>query len=232
MILKLIVACILSVGILSAKSTQSVDLSTFLDVAKCDQVIKQDTHSVCFDYKKNGPKAVWYSLTGSLVNEINLKNRPTFKKNPQLSSRYQIDHNLYSANGMYLDIGHLAPDGAFDYDLDILKDIYYTSNATPQYHYLNAYYWYKSEQFGRYLAVKYGTINVIDIVLYGNDVFLNKQGYTSQGIPTEYIKILYNNKEDVIHCFRFQNSNDKLLYDKLIHHEIKCNKISLKHLLF
>ena len=211
---------------------QSVELDTFMNINKCDTIIKRSTHTVCFSYKYNSPIAVWYTLSGSNVDKVNLKHRPAFKKDPMLKPKYQIDPKLYSHNNQSIDLGHCAPDGAFDYDLDTLKKVYFTSNVTPQYHRLNAYYWSKSEQYSRYLAKKLGSINVIIIVLYNSNKILSKDGYISQAIPTDYIKVLYNNEQDVIHCFKFENTNDKLLYDKLIHHEIKCSKISLKHLLF
>ena len=211
---------------------QSVELNTFMDINKCDTILKRTTHTVCFSYKYNSPIAVWYTLDGSTVDKTNLRKRPPFKKDPMLDSKYQIDPKLYSHNNQNINLGHCAPDGSFDYDLDTLKKIYFTSNVTPQYHRLNAYYWFKSEQFSRYLAKKLGSLNVIIIILYNSNNVLSKDGYISQAIPTDYIKIMYNNKHDVIHCFKFKNTNDKLFHDKLIHHEIKCSKIALKQLIF
>lgn len=229
MIYKFIIGCILSTTLLFA---QSVKLETFIDVDKCGIVLNHTTHTTCFNTTKNGPDATWYSLDGSKVDVVNLTSRPSFKKDPLLPTKYQIHYKLYEKNGQSLDQGHSAEDGSFDYSSEILADIYFSSNMTPQYHYLNAYYWFKAEQFSRHLAVKYGSVNVINKMLYDDDKFLTKTGYLSQGVPTRYIKIIYNNEAEVIHCFEFKNSNQKLLYDKLIHHEIKCTDISLEHLIF
>ena len=59
------------------------------------------------------------------------------------------------------DRGHNAENASLDYSRKVQKETFLMSNISPQAKWLNRKYWSKVERFSRYLAVKYGKVNVI-----------------------------------------------------------------------
>ena len=97
---------------------------------------------------------------GNLVNKNNysrkgLSFRPDYDL-PRICRSYSKD---YVHSGY--DRGHNAENASLDYLRKVQKETFLMSNISPQAKWLNRKYWSKVERFSRYLAVKYGKVNVI-----------------------------------------------------------------------
>jgi endonuclease G, mitochondrial len=203
-----------------AISLNALEISDFIDLKKCDQIIDKQVFKICYSYEHKGALAVWYELDGKLVNKTNIKKRPSFYNEKTIPMKYRSKSKDYTKTG--LDRGHLANDASFDYDKKIVRKTYTMANVIPQYPKVNRYTWIKAERYERQIAVKLEKVTVINLVDYSNS---NKViGKNKVSVPTSFSKILFNNYADFSKCFQYQNIKDiDTKKDKLKQHLINCN---------
>ena len=60
----------------------ATQLSNFVNTRKCNQIIDKQVYTICYDYKMKGAKYVAYTLSGTQVNAVNIKKRPSFHLHP------------------------------------------------------------------------------------------------------------------------------------------------------
>lgn len=131
----------------------------------CDVVKKFPTYTSCYNYEVNGPLLVTYTLHGDTVNAVNIRNRPAWKIIDELNTP-----NRDKINNLGYQVGHLAPDAAFDYDKEVLKSVYVLGyNTVPMYPHFNMYVWSKLERHARNLAKLHNSVVVTNIVIYNKN---------------------------------------------------------------
>jgi endonuclease G len=200
---------LLSIIILSLNAT---DISDFINLKNCDQIIDKQVFKICYSYKYKGAIAVWYNLNGNLVNKKNIKDRPKFysEKNIPIKYRSKSRDYLKSTN-----------DASFDYDKKVQIKTYTMANIVPQYPTLNRKTWIKAEKYERYVATKLNTVTVINIVDYSNST--QKIGKNKISVPNTFYKIIFNDKQNFKKCFKYENIKKiDLKKDKLKNHLINC----------
>jgi len=111
-----------------------------------------------------GAKYVSYTLDDKLVNKINIKKRPSFYTEKNLKKRYRSHTRDYTHSGY--DRGHLANDASFDYDKKIVRKTYTMANIIPQAPQVNRKTWIKAEKLERSVALRLGSVNVLNGVMY------------------------------------------------------------------
>lgn len=119
-----------------------------------------------YSSKYKGPVKVSYTIDKK-VNELNLKKRPKFYKDPSLDIKIATVPEDFTNTGF--DRGHLAPDANFDYDEEVLNKTYSMANITPQYPNVNRKIWASLEELERYTVSQFGSLYVENIVIYGNE---------------------------------------------------------------
>ena len=178
---------------------------------------------ICYSYKEKHPLAVAYMLKKELVNK-NLYSRKGLRFRPdyQIPTRYRSYSKDYSRTGF--DRGHNAPNADFDYDKAIQKETFLMSNITPQKPQLNRRYWAKLEKLERFLAVRYGKVEVVTGSCGHIGTIKNKVG-----IPKYWYKIIYINglKRDYL-AFLVPNTNQNVSKAKIKDYAVKVFDIKEK----
>jgi len=195
----------------------------FIDENNCSQIIDNEFIEMCYDYKKKAVTAVGYTLYGDLVNETNIEKRPSFYIERSLKEKDRISTTDYINSGY--DKGHMAPDASFDWSQESLDAVYTLANAIPQAPQVNRYSWKKLEDYVREKAVQFGTVEVVNVVKYGQRS--SRMGENRMAISKGYYKILYNEEENFEECYYYSNklgvsAKDDILED----HEVSCQIVT------
>ena len=131
-------------------------------------------------------KRILSNQFADLVNELNIKERPSFYEEELIDEEYRAKSSDYRGSGY--DRGHLAPDAAFDFNLTILKTTYLTSNIVPEKPRTNRYIISKIEKLIRNIARK-NKIIVITGAIQSNKKLKNKN-YCAN-IPKFIYKLIF-----------------------------------------
>ncbi|MCK4442839.1 MAG: DNA/RNA non-specific endonuclease [Sulfurovaceae bacterium] len=195
----------------------------FINENRCNQIIDKEFFKICYDYSLKVAKSVVYTLEGDLVNEINIKERPSFYQEESIDKQYRAKSSDYTHSGY--DRGHLAPDAAFDWSEESLEATYSLANIIPQVPEVNRHMWIKVEAYARDKAVDLGEITVVNVVKYDNNN-LKYIGDDNISVSIGYYKILFNTEESYEECFYYTNDiNTYTKDDNLSKHKINCKSI-------
>ncbi len=206
---------------------KTIELDNFINDINCDQVIEKEFStgsllSICYDYSYKSAKYVAYTLDGTLINEVNIDERPNFYTETEIPSEYQILYSDYTGSGY--DRGHLAPDADFDYNEEDLDLIYSLANIIPQDPNVNRYFWIKAEYQERLVAASLGELNVINGVVFDeNPSYIGENGIA---ISKAFWKILYNDEKEFRQCYYYNNYVlEDADEDTLAKHLVDCNSL-------
>jgi len=192
---------------------------------KCDQIVRNYYYQTCYDYNIKGPRYVAYKLRGSKVNSRNILNRPNFRPEKKIPKKYRAYSGDYVYNKFHADRGHLASDASFDYSKNALHSVYSMVNVIPQYYLINRYTWVKAEDYTRSLAVRYGTIYVLDGIEYSKNP--PRMGKSQIAYPKAFWKAI-TNKLGFDICFRYINTSKvDVNTDTLMSHKVSCSTLKI-----
>jgi len=201
----------------------AASFSKFFDQNSCSQVIDKKVFVICYDYNFKAAKAVGYTLYGDKVIK-SIKKRPRFYPEPALRASQRAVYSDYTHSGY--DRGHLANDADFDYSPTALNQTYSLANIVPQAPEVNRRAWAKAERYERQMAVKLGSVDVLNIVTYPkNPKRIGKNGIA---VPEGFWKKISNEKEVFERCFYYKNmdlGNSKS--DTLKKHVVDCKNLPL-----
>ena len=157
--MKKITIFLIPLFLLAFSSKYTPNLNGYIKNLHCDKVLHKQAFDICYSCYKKEPKAVAYSITRDMVKAKGYIRDLTFHTDYSLPRKCRSYSNNYTHSGY--DRGHNAPNAAFSYDRVIQKQTFLISNIAPQAKWLNRKYWAKVEKLSRYLAVKYGKVQVI-----------------------------------------------------------------------
>ena len=183
-------------------------LSQYTDIKKhftsdvCDQILT-DTFTICYDYERKSPIAVYTEVTAKTVNLLNIDPRPPFFTDKRLDPKVATTTKDYTSTGY--DRGHLgASDASHDWSQKTLKATYSMANIVPQTKRANRYKFVSLEKLEREMAVKHGVLEMLTLV-YFNDrpKVIGKSGLQ---VPSAFAKIFTakNHRE----CFFVWNTDE------------------------
>lgn len=215
---------IILISLLLAKTALAISDKDFITNDKCNQIIDKNFLTICYDYGLKAAKAVSYTLDGSLVNELNIEERPYFYIERTIAREYRASYSDYTNNGLNLERFHNAPDAAFDWSEESLKETYSMANIIPFSRKVNRYTWTKAERYARYIAVQLGSVNVINVVKYENNpIRIGKNGIA---VPYGIYKVLYTDDQNYTKCLYYANDNNiTTSEDRLKNHEVDCSEL-------
>jgi len=200
----------------------ALTFNKFINNSECNQIIDKEFYKICYDYNLKAAKAVSYILSGDLVNELNIKKRPSFKVEWEIDKKYRASTSDYTRSGYTK--GHIASDAAFDWSNESLESTYTLANIMPQASNVNQHTWTKAERYERFIAVQLGTVNVVNLLTYSKAPI--RIGTHGIAVPTGYYKILFNNEKNYTRCLYYENNNNIIVSeDKLKNHEVSCLEI-------
>lgn len=196
----------------------ATDISDFINLKNCDQIIDKEVFKICYSYKHKGALAVWYELDENLVNKNNIKERPEFYSEKNIPIQYRTKSQDYINSGF--DRGHLAPDANFDYDIKAQAKTYTMASIVPQCPTLNRKTWIKAEKYERFVASKLKAVTIINLVDYSKST--TQIGKNNLSVPNTFYKIIFNNDKNFKKCFKYENIEINPQTDKLKDHQIDC----------
>lgn len=98
------------------------------------------------------------------------------------------------------------------------------ANVIPQAPKVNRKTWIKAEKLERSIAVKLGSVSVINGVIYSENS--ERIGRNKVAVPSAFWKMIYNNEAGYKKCFYYKNDKDiDIKGDKLKHHLVDCGKL-------
>ena len=209
--------------LLSLTSSYATDIKDYINKNNCDQIIDKQVYTVCYDYKMKGAKYVAYQLNGSKVGKNIVSKHLPFYSEKTIKNKYRSKNKDYWKSGY--DRGHLASHASFNYDKKIVKKTYSLVNIIPQSPKVNRGVWKKVERYERQVAVKLGSVGVINKVIYSSNP--KRIGKNEIAVPSALIKMIYNDEAGFKKCYYFINDltvkpND----NKLRSHLVNCNKFN------
>ena len=182
-------------------------LSQYTDIKKhftsdvCDQILT-DTFTICYDYERKSPIAVYTEVTAKTVNLLNIDPRPPFFTDKRLDPKVATTTKDYTSTGY--DRGHLgASDASHDWSKETLKATYSMANIVPQTKRANRYKFVSLEKLEREMAVKHGVLEMLTLVYFNNrPKVIGKSGLQ---VPSAFAKIFTakNHRE----CFFVWNTD-------------------------
>ena len=196
----------------------ATDISDFINLKNCDQIIDKQVFKICYSYKYKGALAIWYELDENLINKNNIEKRPEFYSEKNIPIQYRTKSQDYINSGF--DRGHLAPDANFDYDVKAQVKTYTMANIVPQSPTLNRKTWIKAEKYERFITSELKTVTVINIVDYSKST--TQIGKDNLSVPNTFYKIIFNDDKNFKKCFKYENIEINPETDKLKDHQIDC----------
>ncbi len=98
------------------------------------------------------------------------------------------------------------------------------ANIIPQAPNVNRRTWVKAEKLERKVAVAFGSVNVINGVIYSTHP--KHIGKNKIAVPDAFWKMIYNDSKNYKKCFYYKNDLDTIVKsDKLKNHLIDCNRL-------
>ncbi|MFQ6341766.1 DNA/RNA non-specific endonuclease [Campylobacter sp. VTCC 70190] len=193
----------------------SADFSSYFNPMNCSQVLNKFFYLNCYDYKLKGTKAVAYSLEAKNLNAKQIKKRPRFEDDTNIPKKYRTTWSDYKNSGFTR--GHIAPNASFSFSKAAQNSVFLMSNITPQNAQINNKIWNEIEKRERILALKFQSVEVLNLILYDENP---KHIKNHIAIPSFYIKIIKAPKFK--ECYKVPNHevND----ENIKTYQIQCDK--------
>lgn len=202
--IKLILFFLISLNFALAKEGYKIneEFSGYFNTFNCSQILNQVHYVNCYDYKLKGTKAVAYAVYAKNLKKKQIKKRPRFEDDTKLPKKYRTTWSDYKNSGFTR--GHIAPNASFRFDTFAQRSTFLMSNITPQNEQINSKVWNQAEQRERELALKFQSVEVLNLVIYDKTPLRIKNNIA---VPNSYIKIIKasNFKE----CYQIPNHNLK-----------------------
>ena len=206
---KIIITLFLLIGTIAYGQTHGdVSLSKTADIKKhftkdvCDKILT-DTFTICYDFERKSPIAVYTEVTKETVDLLNIDPRPPFFTDKRLDKSVATSNDDYNNTGY--DRGHLgASDASHDWSKKTLKATYSMANIVPQTKRANRYKFVSLEKLEREKAVEHGVLEMLTLV-YFNDrpKIIGKSGLQ---VPSAFGKVF--TAKNYRECFFVWNTDE------------------------
>ncbi|EPE2020536.1 DNA/RNA non-specific endonuclease [Campylobacter jejuni] len=193
----------------------SADFSSYFNNINCSQILDKFFYLNCYDYKLKGTKAVAYKVEASNLKDKQIKKRPRFEDDTNIPKKYRTTWSDYK-NSSYTR-GHTAPNASFSFSKAAQNSVFLMSNITPQIAQINNKIWNEIEQRERSLALKFQSIEVLNLILYDKEPQYIKNRIA---IPSFYVKIIKTPKFK--ECY--QVPNHEVNDENIKQYQINCDK--------
>ncbi len=176
----------------------SEDFAKYFTKQSCSQVLDKFYYLNCYDCNLKGEQ---------------IKKRPRFEDDTNIPKKYRTTWSDYRNSGY--DRGHTLSNASMRKTTQAQRSTFLMSNITPQNPQINQRVWNKIEKRERQVALKLGSLEVLNLVNYDN----NPQRIRNQiAIPSSYIKILKG--ENFKECY--QVPNHEVENENIRSYQVKC----------
>lgn len=192
------------------------EIENYVNLEECN-FQNREIYEVCWDNKNNRASSGWTIIDSALMDETNLKKRPSFYKDKMVNTLLpsQIKDPIHK--------GHtFATDSDFDFSKDKLKLTYNMLNITPMPEKVNIGSFRKIELRGRLLALQMGEILSITKVIYDEEV--SRFGLPIGITPIKFQRIYIG--EDLEECYETNNFGTGK--ESLFEQKVDCETLLIK----
>ena len=206
---KIIITLFLLIGTIAYGQTHGdVSLSKTADIKKhftkdvCDKVLT-DTFTICYDFERKSPIAVYTEVTKETVDLLNIDPRPPFFTDKRLDKSVATSNDDYNNTGY--DRGHLgASDASHDWSKKTLKATYSMANIVPQTKRANRYKFVSLEKLEREKAKEHGVLEMLTLVYFNDRP--KKIGESGLQVPSAFGKVF--TAKNYRECFFVWNTDE------------------------
>jgi endonuclease G len=206
---KIIITLFLLIGTIAYGQTHGdVSLSKTADIKKhftkdvCDKILT-DTFTICYDFERKSPIAVYTEVTKETVDLLNIDPRPPFFTDKRLDKSVATSNDDYNNTGY--DRGHLgASDASHDWSKKTLKATYSMANIVPQTKRANRYKFVSLEKLEREKAKEHGVLEMLTLVYFNDRP--KKIGESGLQVPSAFGKVF--TAKNYRECFFVWNTDE------------------------
>ena len=206
---KIIITLFLLIGTIAYGQTHGdVSLSKTADIKKhftkdvCDKILT-DTFTICYDFERKSPIAVYTEVTKETVDLLNIDPRPPFFTDKRLDKSVATANDDYNNTGY--DRGHLgASDASHDWSKKTLKATYSMANIVPQTKRANRYKFVSLEKLEREKAKEHGVLEMLTLVYFNDRP--KKIGKSGLQVPSAFGKVF--TAKNYRECFFVWNTDE------------------------
>ncbi|WP_348518088.1 DNA/RNA non-specific endonuclease [Campylobacter sp. CCS1377] len=178
----------------------SEEFAKYFTKQNCSQVLDKFYYINCYDYGYKGTKAVAYKLEAENLKGEQIKKRPRFEDDTNIPKKYRTTWSDYKNSGY--DRGHTLSNASMRKTAQAQRSTFLMSNITPQNPQINQRVWNKIEKRERQIALKLGSLEVLNLVNYDNNP---KRIKNQIAVPSSYIKILKGDNFE--ECYQVPNND-------------------------
>ncbi len=185
-----------------ASLSQYADIKKHFTTGVCDQILT-DTFTICYNFDRKSPIAVYTEVTAQTVNLKDIDPRPPFYTDKRLDKKVATSSKDYTRTGY--DRGHLgASDASHDWSQKTLKATYSMANIVPQTKRANRYKFVSLEKLEREKAVEHGVLEMLTLVYFNNRPKVI--GKSKLQVPSAFAKVF--TAKDYRECFFIWNTDE------------------------
>ncbi|APA51633.1 DNA/RNA non-specific endonuclease [Campylobacter jejuni] len=177
----------------------SEDFAKYFTKQNCSQVLDKFYYINCYDYSLKGEQ---------------IKKRPRFEDDTNIPKKYRTTWSDYKNSGY--DRGHTLSNASMRKTTQAQRSTFLMSNITPQNPQINQRVWNKIEKRERQVALKLGSLEVLNLVNYDNNPQRIKNNIA---IPSSYTKILKG--DNFKECYQVPNHDVE--NENLRIYKVKCD---------
>lgn len=155
-------------------------------IEKGISVVCHDDWTSWYDTEKKTVLFSFYTISKEKSETPNVKRPSVFTLNPSLEKSKQAKSSDYNSSGY--DRGHLFPNDAANYSIDVVRRSFYMTNIVPQTPSLNRGIWNSLEKDIQQMSIQHGWIDVYILSVYSVDSKWSSNGHFI--VPDKYLKIL------------------------------------------
>ncbi|WP_257073449.1 DNA/RNA non-specific endonuclease, partial [Campylobacter jejuni] len=155
-----------------------------------------------------------YRLEAENLRGKQIKKRPRFEDDTNIPKKYRTTWSDYKHSGY--DRGHTLSNASMRKTTQAQRSTFLMSNITPQNPQINQRIWNKIEKRERQLALKLGSLEVLNLINYDNNPQRIKNNIA---VPSSYVKILKG--DNFKECY--QVSNHEVDDESIRIYKVQCD---------
>ena len=205
---------------LLAAPLYALDIKDYINPTNCNLIIKQQNYQACYNYKLKGNIYFAYQLEAKKLttSQSSASTKVTYDPDLAIPAEFRSYPEDYT-NSHY--------DFATMLNLTSLrttpKNNISMATMIPFDSQLQQGVWTALESHELLLTKRYGRINVLNIITYDDSPL--RIGNHQIAVPSNIIKVIYNNQKQLSQCFSFHNESMINTSKNLIDYQVSCSML-------
>lgn len=205
---------------LIATPIYALDIKDYINPTNCNLIIKQQNYQACYNYKLKGNIYFAYQLEAKKLttSQSSASTKVTYDPDLAIPAEFRSYPEDYT-NSRYAIATMLnqnqqrtSPDNKIS-----------MASVIPFESQLQQGVWTALESHELSLTKRYGRINVLNIITYDDSPL--RIGNHQIAVPSNIIKVIYNNHKQLSQCFSFHNESMINTSKNLIDYQVSCSML-------